>query len=383
MLFRHVRRKSLQQVRKETPNPQMMVGTISKTLCRVSGGKEDYYLLNTIHEDSDGDVESFNLALTNGIDAWCGSVSGEYMDRTARKLKMQNTEYVDQCRKALSRKNVGSLNFLYEVKSKDSDINFVWKKHLASDNIKFQLGSLTLSESDNPREVIRYIFDSTIESSCILEEQITSLTSDKERLANERATALKRLEKCVAAKEEMEADLYGKFVTVLNDKKVKLRELKAELEDALASESGPGETSPEPGTSKSKRAKPIQSDDDTSDVDMNDDKTDSEYNTDEETQMRPKKGGVVTGSPDKDSSLLLDDGLQEDDQPVTTKKRRRGGLGSSKKQTPSKPVLPKVTSSVEKLKSGRSSARGSLRKSSSTASKSSDNIETDDLIDNL
>ena len=58
------------------------------------------------------------------------------MERTARKMKMGYTDYVDQCRKALSRRNMGSFSFLYETKMKQDDIHFVWKKHMASDNIK-------------------------------------------------------------------------------------------------------------------------------------------------------------------------------------------------------------------------------------------------------
>ena len=44
-----------------------------KTLCKVSAGNDEYFLLTTIHQDRDGDVESFDLAITDGTCAWCGS----------------------------------------------------------------------------------------------------------------------------------------------------------------------------------------------------------------------------------------------------------------------------------------------------------------------
>ena len=54
-----------------------------------------------------------------------------------------------------------------------------------------QLGSLTLRESEEPSKVLKHVLESTIGATSILEEQITSLSSDNMRLASERATALK------------------------------------------------------------------------------------------------------------------------------------------------------------------------------------------------
>uniref|UniRef100_A0A8C3MHZ6 Uncharacterized protein n=1 Tax=Geospiza parvula TaxID=87175 RepID=A0A8C3MHZ6_GEOPR len=47
--------------------------------------------------------------------------------------------------------------------------------------------------------------------------------------------AEKRLEKCVEAKEELEADLYSRFVLVLNEKKAKIRNLQKLLSEAKES----------------------------------------------------------------------------------------------------------------------------------------------------
>lgn len=44
-----------------------------------------------------------------------------------------------------------------------------------------------------------------------------------------------RLEKCVEAKEELEADLYSRFVLVLNEKKAKIRNLQKLLSEARES----------------------------------------------------------------------------------------------------------------------------------------------------
>ena len=44
-------------------------------------------------------------------------------------------------------------------------------------------------------------------------------------------STLQKCEKYVEAKEELEQDLYAKFIVVLNDKKAKIRELKQEVID--------------------------------------------------------------------------------------------------------------------------------------------------------
>ena len=52
---------------------------------------------------------------------------------------MTYPEYIVQSRKALTRENIGSLNFLYEVNVKGNKAQFVWKKLMAADNIKVYL----------------------------------------------------------------------------------------------------------------------------------------------------------------------------------------------------------------------------------------------------
>ena len=49
---------------------------------------------------------------------------------------MNINKYIEQCRKALTQKNLGSTSVHYEVKHKknDPDIEFIWKEHI--DDIK-------------------------------------------------------------------------------------------------------------------------------------------------------------------------------------------------------------------------------------------------------
>ena len=55
-----------------------------------------------------------------------------------KKVKMSYDELLSQTRKALTKENVGSFNFEYQIKHSGNILQFTWKKVLATDNIKVQ-----------------------------------------------------------------------------------------------------------------------------------------------------------------------------------------------------------------------------------------------------
>ncbi|KAK6189746.1 hypothetical protein SNE40_001743 [Patella caerulea] len=72
------------------------------------------------------------------------------MDKRRKRLKMDFTSYFNQTEKAFIRDD-DEVNFEYSVKIKNDDTaELVWKKHVTSDDIKFQLGSITLMLKDDP-----------------------------------------------------------------------------------------------------------------------------------------------------------------------------------------------------------------------------------------
>lgn len=75
---------------------------------------------------------------------------------------------------------------------------------------QFQLGTVKLAEKKNAFEVTRVIFEHAIAVSNELVENTASLKADNERLTTDRSNALKRLDKCITAKEKLEADMYAK-----------------------------------------------------------------------------------------------------------------------------------------------------------------------------
>ena len=51
-------------------------------------------------------------------------------------MKMEFEDYVTETKKAMTRRNVGNLNFEYSFKKDRSEFCFSWKKFMAKDKIR-------------------------------------------------------------------------------------------------------------------------------------------------------------------------------------------------------------------------------------------------------
>ncbi|XP_061223960.1 DNA repair protein XRCC4-like, partial [Neopsephotus bourkii] len=99
----------------------------------------------------------------------------------------------------------------------------------------FRLGSLKLQKILSPAEVVKELIGSCLDCLGRLQAKNEHLQKENERLLSCWSDAEKRLEKCVVAKEELEADLYNRFILVLNEKKAKIRNLQKLLNEAKES----------------------------------------------------------------------------------------------------------------------------------------------------
>ncbi|NXQ93135.1 XRCC4 protein, partial [Sagittarius serpentarius] len=99
----------------------------------------------------------------------------------------------------------------------------------------FRLGSLKLQKVLSPAEVVKELIGYCLDCLGILQAKNEHLQKENERLFSAWSDMEKRLEKCVEAKEELEADLYNRFILVLNEKKAKIRNLQKLLNEAKES----------------------------------------------------------------------------------------------------------------------------------------------------
>ena len=59
------------------------------------------------------------------------------LETLSQEVKMDMTEYVKQTKKALTRENLGNLQFIYTAKEqKNGALLLSWKKHVMEENIK-------------------------------------------------------------------------------------------------------------------------------------------------------------------------------------------------------------------------------------------------------
>lgn len=195
----------------------------STKLCKLKCNGRQYYLSAT---DEAGPID---LVLTDTVKAWQGRVSQEEL----RTGNMDLDDCEAQSRTALTGNDMNS--FEYELKEEANgtgSVRLIWKKVVEQDHIKFQLGSVIMEPVAELSTAISSVLDHIIQSTADLRQQVAQLKSDRERLANEHDEALQELGDSVGIKEKTEEELFAKFVIVLNDKKAKIRHLKAELEAA-------------------------------------------------------------------------------------------------------------------------------------------------------
>ncbi|OWF50651.1 DNA repair protein XRCC4-like isoform X2 [Mizuhopecten yessoensis] len=342
---------------------------------------KQYYLLTTL-VDEDQYYCIFKLTLSDGLKVWMGQVTQINFGDSTQKSKKYLQEYQRQTVEAFTGETFKDNEYRFTLKHQPNAVEFSWKRNVSSKEIAFLLGTTTLKlcSDEKSQDMITQIFQFCINQTTDFKDQISTLNIDNKNLAQERVNALKRLEKCVVAKEELEKDLYSKFAAVLNAKKEKIQRLKDQMETGaptpVVSDS---EEEPTASTSRTtvpsakaarKRKASDESESNTSDEDMT---------TSQPCRLRIK--GTKPSKADEDDGLVLEDSKDSVSRSEVIRRPRRPP-GGNKKQTPSKPVLPRVPSDSSSSSGGN--RRTSVRKSNSGRSnRSSDNVDIDDLLNDM
>ena len=197
-----------------------------KSLAVIQADDEENISLYVLTEFENS---AFTITASNGSKTWMGKVSNKEIKTMANRVEMPENSFLDEMLKALTRENVGNLNFAYAVRIAPNDcLEMTFKRHLVADNIRFQLGTVKLYPQP-PDRAHSCLFRYAVDTIASLREQVAESNREKARLVNERQVALDQLERCVTLKEDIETDLFGKFKEVLNTKKGKIRALTEEL----------------------------------------------------------------------------------------------------------------------------------------------------------
>ncbi|XP_014815999.1 PREDICTED: DNA repair protein XRCC4 [Calidris pugnax] len=208
---------------------------MEKTLNRihpVSDPEETYFLQVSWEKDLG---TGFGIILSDGQCAWTGKVSEGEISREAADMEMNREKYVEELKKALiaGEESAGKYNFAISRDKENTECHFSYERNLKDGS--FRLGSLKLQKVSSPAEVVKELLGYCLDCLGRLQAKNEHLQKENERLFSNWSDVEKRLEKCVEAKEELESDLYNRFILVLNEKKAKIRNLQKLLNDAKES----------------------------------------------------------------------------------------------------------------------------------------------------
>ncbi|XP_030323220.1 DNA repair protein XRCC4 [Calypte anna] len=204
--------------------------------------------LNRIHTVSDPEATyflqvswekdlgtGFGIILADGQCAWTGTVSEAEISREAADMEMKREKYVEELKKALiaGEESAGKYNFAVSRDEENMECHFSYERKLKDGS--FRLGSVKLQKVSSPAEVVKELIGYCLDCLGRLQAKNEHLQKENERLLSNWTDVEKRLEKCVESKEELEADLYNRFILVLNEKKAKIRNLQKLLNEAKES----------------------------------------------------------------------------------------------------------------------------------------------------
>ena len=291
------------------------------------------------------------------------------------QVSLDEEQFREETMKALTRQDLRILNFVYSAVKKGSGLELTWKKHILSGNIKFLLGSVTLSlcRDQGATRLLDFAVSAMEES----RQEIDDLQKENARLASERQGALARLEKCANLQDEIEKDLFGKFKVVLNEKKAKIRRLMEQFSSVSEQlrnlqQSSKTTASPHPTASEETKEDPGNHSDNGTDDEM------AHSPSPMATEKHPRTSPAPTPSQAMESLLGDPSERTISSPPVKRRKRNVGGRPTSKVKGQPVELPPRSISRSTSQSSGSSKVR--VRAASSESKKSEDSIESDDLL---
>lgn len=317
---------------------------------------------------------TFTITVSNGSKTWAGKVSSREVKAMAGRVEMPEDSYLDEMLKALTRENVGNLNFAYSARAAPGGcLELTFKRHLVADDIRFQLGTVKM-QPQPPERAHALILRYSVDAIASLKEQGAESNREKARLVSERQVALDQLEKCVHLKEAIETELFGKFKEVLNTKKSKIRALSKELKDSERSHATSEPAAAEVVTSN-------RGDHSTGEEDEDAQTPSPKAKPSSSVAMVPSSGSGPT------PSSLLDDAVDHEPTSSPPMKRRRRTEQQRRPPPGKQPSIPKPPpTSMRAMERGGGGGKADMTKPTTSASDkhpAEQTLGSDELLDLL
>ncbi|KAK5851543.1 hypothetical protein PBY51_023090 [Eleginops maclovinus] len=254
-----------------------------------------------------GLAAGFQVLLTDGQDAWRGDVSEAAVCAEAEELEMQMDRYVQDIRQALTDTEcyvTYSFNLTPSPPDHSTVLTLAYEK--VQKDISFRLGSVVLKADPDPAEALRELLTHSLQRGNTLQQENQNLQQENLGLRGEHRRISAELKRYAGGKEALEAELYSRFVLVLNEKKAKIRSLQEAVTHLQDDSKG------------QKKPDPVKSADEEEEEDVYGGSTDEEEQ--QEVKMTPPSTSSTRESP-------LDDSLRDITDVAPCRKRRFRNLG--------------------------------------------------------
>ncbi|XP_057674726.1 DNA repair protein XRCC4-like [Corythoichthys intestinalis] len=175
-------------------------------------------------------ASGFRLLLSDGRHAWRGEASEASVCQEAAELEMPEDKYIQDLREALTGEgSPASYRLTLLPSPPDGGAELTLTYHKVQKDISFRLGSVMLNPVPEPREAVRALLTYSLERGTSLERHNQELREQNRRLGREHGRIAAELKRYAIGREELETELYSRFVVVLNEKKAKIRSLQEKL----------------------------------------------------------------------------------------------------------------------------------------------------------
>ncbi|XP_023144220.1 DNA repair protein XRCC4 isoform X2 [Amphiprion ocellaris] len=278
----------------------------------VSSEPDSSYFLRLDWEGR-GLASGFQCMLTDGQTAWRGAVSEAAVCSEAEELEMQMERYIRDLQQALTTAESStsySFSLTPSPPNHSSAVMLTYEK--IEKDLSFRLGCVMLEAVTEPAEAVRELLTHSLHKGNTLQHHNQKLQEENQRLRREQQRIAAELKRYAHGKEALEAELYSRFVLVLNEKKAKIRSLQetvTTLQDTRSSD-------------KQKKTDPVKSDQTPGQDDEYGGSTDEEP---EEVQPTPASNLQSRAS---STPSPLDDSLRDITDVAPSRKRRLRHLGA-------------------------------------------------------
>ncbi|KAJ4833679.1 DNA repair protein xrcc4 [Turnera subulata] len=194
----------------------------------------------------------FHLSITDGLHSWLCNATEEEAKERAEQWDQPVSVYIQLAETHLGFQMPGSVyrftdagdgykRLSWTFEKEGTKLEWRWKCQPSPDSKKSTAGILDFLMDANIR--LSFLdFDVSLVANIVrVDEEVVKKTESFERLKGEAEKCLTQSEKFSSEKMEFESAIYGKFLSVLNAKKRKLRELRDQLSKKEASGKFPQE----------------------------------------------------------------------------------------------------------------------------------------------